>query len=124
MRGYRGFSLIEILVSIALLGVIALVAAMLVSTIGLSRSARHTGTATQIAESAIEAARAEGAASIASGALTDTRLAELPEGSGSISVSAYDADLTEVMVEVVWRDTRTSDMKSVSLTTLIGNSGI
>lgn len=120
MRGYQGFTLIEILVSLALIGLVMLVASILISTNELSRNARSTALAQEIVESALERARAEGASSLSNSALVDERFSKLPGGSGTIRTSPYDAGLDEVTVEVSWQNSE-ENSKSISLTTLIAH---
>ena len=123
MRRYRGFTLVEILVSLALVGLVLAVASVLVSTTELSRSARHAARAREIAESALESARAEGSVSLETRVLADPRLAELPHGAGILTVAPYAAGLAEVTAEVSWRDSQAAESRSFSLTTLIAQEG-
>lgn len=122
MRTRRGFTLIEVVIATFLIGLLAVLTANILTAAPLSRHAEEKNTALVIASSKLEALRAEGYEALpASGAFTDPALANLPGGSGTITVSQYNDKTKEVTVTVTWDEGETTS--DVAVTTLITEIG-
>ncbi len=119
----RGFSLIEAIVSIALLGVLLLASAALMHSIPLTTNARDQDIALKIASTKIDALRALGyEALLASGTFTDPTLSLLASSTGTMTIATFNAKTKRVDVTVSWR-ARDQTPRSLVLTTLITHIG-
>ena len=122
-RTAAGFTLIEIMVTIAILGSLVALYAAVLSTASLTTESRHQDTALRIAQQEMENLRATGYAALpASGTFSDPLLSDLPSGSASTTVSVYNAKTKRVVVQVAWLEKGTS-LRLVSLATLITEVG-
>lgn len=132
VRGEAGFSLLEILLAVVIIGFIVLTIANIPSSLQLIGKSRYSSLARDIVSQEIETVRAQGYASLANGtaSFTDNRLFSLPNGAGQVVVA--DCPLTicksgeqtkQVSVSVTWLENK-SGTKNVSVTTLISDGGL
>ncbi|MBU6388799.1 prepilin-type N-terminal cleavage/methylation domain-containing protein [Patescibacteria group bacterium] len=121
----RGFSLIEVTVSIFLMGVILVMFQAIIHSSVLVRTSKSQGIALSIARNELEILRAGGYAALpSSGSFADSLMSTLPAGATStLAVSAYNAKTKQVVVSVVWLDPGATASSTVSLSTLITQTG-
>ena len=119
-----GFSLIEVVITLFIIGVIFVVYQAALNGLFLTRNAKDSEIAVRIATHKMEELRAIGYANLpASGSFTDTLLSSLPQSSASMTISDYNLKVKQVKVTVTWREVRTSVSHSVVLDTLISQVG-
>ena len=121
----RGFSLVEVTVSIFIVGVMLILLQAVVHSGVLVRTAKNQGVALSIARNELEKVRAGGYASIPpSGSFSDTLMSALPiAATATIATSTYNAKTQQVTISVVWLETGAAASTTVSLTTLITQIG-
>src|SRR6185369_12962681 len=107
--------LIEITISIFIIGVMIVASASLLHGVPANRLTLDQGIALSIARNEIEALPA-------SGSFTDTALASLISGTGTITVATYDAKTKRVDVTVSWQE-KDASAHNIALTTLITQVG-
>jgi prepilin-type N-terminal cleavage/methylation domain-containing protein len=118
----RGVTLIETIIAIAVVASTLTAVGALLSAARLGLSTRDESLAYAIASSKLESLRAAGYAALpASGSFSDTQLASLPSGAGSLSVADETETLKQVTVTVGWSERGAA--RTVSLSTLIASSG-
>lgn len=115
-----GFSLIEVTIAVAIIGLMIMVTGTLLQRITVyARETSHQALAIKIAHNEMEVLRAAGYASLpASGSFTDSLLASLPSGAGTVTVTDFDPKTKRLVVTVSWFGSQ-STPRSTSLTTLI-----
>lgn len=119
----RGFTLIEILVSIFILGAIAIIYLTAINTITLTREIRQKDIALRVIDKEIESLRAGGYAGLgSSGSFSDALLSDLPNSSASTTISSYNANIKQVDVSVGWQEVGLPS-RYLSATTLIVDNG-
>lgn len=119
----KGFSLIEILVTIGILGLMIVVYQAVLGNVYLTRNVQDKDVALKIATYKIEEIRALGYSSMpGSGTFTDTLLTSLPSGTAAMTITDYNAKVKQVVVTVGWTP-QNSTARSVSLTTLVTDTG-
>jgi prepilin-type N-terminal cleavage/methylation domain-containing protein len=119
----RGFSLIEILISIAIFGVIIAVYSATANAVYLTRDARHADVALKVANHKLEDLRAGGyAALLSGGSFLDSLMSTLPNATSSYTVADFNAKTKAVTVAVSWQDPGKST-RSVTLSTLVTQIG-
>ena len=119
----RGFSLIEVLVAIGIVGAAFAAAEALVHAIPLARMTRDEGLALVIARGELENVRAAGYAAVpASGSFSSSLMASLPSGAGTLAVSDFNAGTKEVTVTVSWQEPALP-ARSLRMSTLIAETG-
>jgi len=124
MRVFRGFSFIEVMVSLFIMSVMLLLFQTVLRSGTLVISTQNQDMALTIARNKIEKLRAEGYAAVpSSGSFSDDFLAMLPFGSAALVVSAYNAKTKQVTVNVSWQERNGTASSSVSLSTLITQVG-
>ncbi len=125
LKKQKGFSIIEVVVSLFMLGVILLVYAAANNTLVLNRIAKHQQLAYRIAANEMESLRSGGYTNLpATGSFNDPLLANLPTGTGSIEVGVYDSRTKQVTVRVRWTEPGTTVVKSASVVTLVTSGGV
>ena len=123
-RLHRGFSLIEIIISIAILSSLLVLLQATIRSNVLVRSSKSDGIALSIARNKLERVRAGGYATIpASGPFADDLLSTLPQATTTLTVSTYNAKTKQVTVQVIWKDAGSAASSTVSLSTLITETG-
>lgn len=116
-----GFSLIEIVVAIFVIGATVGLYAAALRTFSVTKTAGHESVALRVAEGKLEVLRTLGYAALpGSGSFADPQLASLPSATGTIAVSAFNAKTKQIVVSVSWREAGTS---TVSLSTIITQTG-
>jgi prepilin-type N-terminal cleavage/methylation domain-containing protein len=119
----RGFSLVEVTVSIFIIGVIVVASTMMLRAAQVNRTTRDEDLALKIASNEIETLRAGGYAALpASGSFADTQLSSLASGTGTVTMSTYDAKTKKAYVVVSWLGTDKAT-HTVALTTLVTQIG-
>jgi prepilin-type N-terminal cleavage/methylation domain-containing protein len=120
----RGFSLIEIVITLFIIGIAFTLYYVALQNVSISRTAKDEEIALRIANNKMGGLRAAGYINLPpSGAFTDTQLSSIPLGSGSVAVSAFNAQTKQVMVTVSWSEPNISGSRSVVLSTLIVDTG-
>lgn len=125
MRPSRGFSLIEIIVSIFIIGVMLVLLQAVARNTTVVRTAKNEGIALAIARNELETLRQAGYTSVpTSGSFSDGLLSSLPQGAtATLTSSDFNTKTKQVTVTVVWKDPVLTASSTVTLTTLITQTG-
>lgn len=121
----EGFTIIELLFSLALVAVMLVLYQVSLNTLKLNEVVRDREIALRIAQNKMEELRNTSYNSLpSSGTFADSLLTSLPSSSGNITVSDYDENIKQVSVIVQWHRPGTQSTSNVTLTTLIVSGGI
>lgn len=125
MRTRRGFSLIEVIVSIFIVGVMLLLLQATLQSGILIRISKNQGVALSIAQNKLEELRAGGYAALpSSGTFSNSLMSTLPQAATTtLTISVYNAKTKLISVGVLWRDPGATASSTVSLATLITETG-
>jgi prepilin-type N-terminal cleavage/methylation domain-containing protein len=120
----RGFSLIEVVISIFLIGLLVVLSGVFLMAAPLSRHVKLENTALSIAGNKLEELRGAGYAALpVTGPFSSSALSALPQGAGDVTVTDYNTRTKQVVVTVAWREKEASATSTVALTTLITEIG-
>lgn len=120
----RGFTLIEILVVVGIIGVIAVVLQLALSEGRLIAVAKGQEIALRIATNKLEDLRAGGYDTIpTSGTFSDTQLATLASSTAVLTVTDVNAGTKQIVITVSWREPGVTSLQTVTLSSLITNTG-
>ncbi len=115
----KGFSMVEVIIGLALISILFAVVILQVGTLDISRKQRYENIAYHVANKQMEDLRAISYSSLpASGTITDSLLTQIPSGEGSYTVTDYSgySGMKQMVVTVTWND---GAVKSVVLRTLV-----
>lgn len=119
----RGFTLVEVTVSIFVIGVMLVASATLLRGVPASRLTLDQNIALAVAQNKLETLRAGGYAALpTTSTFVDTALSALASSTGNITVTAYNSKTKKVDVSVSWREADAT-AHSIALTTLITETG-
>lgn len=118
----KGFTLIEVLVTVFLVGMLLVGFTAVIKISALSRVSQHQEIALRIATYALEEARAQPFASTTSGSFADANLAELAQATGTLTVTSLNAKTNQLTVTVSWQE-QAMGTSSISLSTLKTETG-
>lgn len=120
----RGFSLIEVLVAIGIIGMMAVATGALLERIPVNgKEVRDQDIALRVARNELESLRASGYAALpVSGPFTDTLLDSLSSGAASVTITDFNEKTKKAEVLVSWTGAGAA-ARSVTLTTLITKDG-
>jgi Tfp pilus assembly protein PilV len=120
-----GFTVIEVLISLFIVGMMLVVFATSLNTITLAKTARYQDLALRIANSKMEELRSLPYNQLpTSGTFTHALLSNLPSGQATQTIEEYNDNTQTVTVSVTWIDSSSQATKQVTLTTLINQWGI
>ena len=119
----HGFTLVEVLVSISVLGMMLVFFASTFSNTRLSRDVARQDIALRIIKQKMEDLRALGYNNLpVNGTFSNSLLSSLPSGVGSTTVSDFNSTLKQATVGISWNESSTTP-RYLSATTLIGKVG-
>lgn len=131
MRNQKGVSLVELLMAVAMLGILVVLLANLPNAIGLISKSKNISLAREIAVKEIEDKRSLSYINLANdnSPITDSRISLLPQGSGTVIVEDCNPDICtndepikEVKVTIFWKENNKD--QSISLNTFIADGGL
>lgn len=119
-----GFSLVEGVVTLALIGLFLIIFQASARTVVLNRGSKYQETALRIANSKLQTMRTTAYSSLpTSGTFSDPLLSSLPSGTATLTMTDYNAKTKQADVVVSWRNP-TGVTVHVQLTTLITQGGL
>lgn len=123
-KSQDGFSLIEVVITLFVIGVILVIYQAALNTVFLVRNSHNQEIALRVANNKIEELRAGGYAALpGNGAFTDAQLSGLPGSSAIMTFSDFNSSTKQVDITIQWQETGADSVKSLSLTTLIAKIG-
>lgn len=131
MNSGKGFSLIESLLVVIMIGIVVYLLANLPNALNLINKSKHTSLAREIASKAIEDKRAINYINLVNdnSPVSDSRLGLLPGGSGIVVVEDCDPticvnseNIKHVSVTINWKDN--ARQQTLEFTTFIGEGGL
>lgn len=123
MRPAGGFSLLEVIIAVAVIGTMIVATGTLLGRIPVEgREVRDQDLALKIARDELGFLRDSGYAALASGSFDNTLLEALPSGTGTISVTDFNARTKQVVVRVSWYGAQAIP-REVTLATLVTETG-
>ena len=124
MQSSRGFSLIEIVVSLFIISVLLLLLLAVTRGAVLVRASSSQGVALSIVRNELESLRAGGYEALpTSGTFPNALVDALPQATTTLTVSDYNTKTKQVTVAVVWLEAGSTASSTVSLSTLITQTG-
>lgn len=127
----KGFSLVELVIAVSLVGVIALIIGNIPSAINLVTSSQSESKVREVVAKRVEDIRLAGYDSLANGttAISDLRLQELNNVSAStvitdcpVQVCTQGEQIKQVRLTVSWNES--GEPKTYQLTTLVAKDGL
>ena len=119
-----GFSIVEVVITLAIIALILVVYQTAVNTIALTRESKNEEIALRIASTKLEELRNGGYSSVpASGSFTSSQFNLLPSGAGSMTTTDYNGIVKHITVTVQWNDVRTSTTRDITLATAVAKAG-
>lgn len=123
IRATAGFTLVEVLVAILVVGVLVALYGVGVMTTSLTREAAHQDVALHAASQQLGSLRMGGYTALpSSGSFSNTQVTQLPSGAGAMTISALNSKTKQVVVTVSWQEAGRGS-RSVSLSTYITETG-
>lgn len=120
----RGFTLIEILVVVGIIGVIAVILQLSISEGRLIKVAKSQEIALRVATNKLEDIRAGGYDNVpATGSFADSQLSLLASSSASVTTTDANAATKKIIVTVTWKEPGVAAQQTVTLSSLITNTG-
>lgn len=120
----RGFSLIEVVVALFIIGVILVLYQVSSNAVLLSRSAKNQEIALRIANNKMEELRAGGYAALPeSSSFSDSQMSSLPGSSATMVITDFNTDTKQILITVQWQEPGSLIPRTISLTTLITKVG-
>ncbi len=117
--------MIEILVSIFIIGIFFILLQVAANVTLLNRTVRNREVALRIANTEIESLRLLPDASLpASGSFSSPLLSSLSQGQANRTVTDFNSQTKQAVVTVSWKEPGTVNTHTVSLTTLITKGGL
>ena len=124
MRLSRGFSIIEIAVSLFILAAILLLIQAAFHVIPLGKLAKDRSIALRAVTEEVEALRGAGYAALPpSGSFTSAMVSQLANGIGTRTVTVYNSKTKSITVRVTWTEAPNATPYEVELTTLVTETG-
>lgn len=121
---FRGSTLLEAIIAILVIGFMLVLFSLALQNIPLLRATKNQELALKIVRTEIESLRAGGYDALpTSGTFTSPYLTSLVGASANLTISDFNDETKEVTVTVSWQEPKVSDAFSVSLTTLITQTG-
>ena len=119
-----GFSIIEVLVTLFIVGAVLVLYQAAAGTIRLTKNSKQQEIALRVANNKTEELRAGGYAGLpASGGFSDSQLSALPNGSGNMAITNFNADTKQIIITVQWQNIGDPSVRNVSLATLVTKIG-
>lgn len=127
----RGFTLIELVLGIAIIAFLVLIINSIPSSISTITRSRHISLASNIASKELESLRKQGFDNLANGngSFSDSNLSSLPNSSASFSIEDCPGNVCtlgehakQITVSVSWNEP--GENKTINLTTLVGEGGL
>jgi len=123
-KSNSGFSLVEVLVTIFIVGLILVLYQQALGKIRLIGYADDQETALRVANNKIEELRSGGYSALpGSGSFSDSQLNSLSNSSATMAIADFNANTKRVIITVQWRQSAIFPVRTVSLTTLITKTG-
>lgn len=120
----RGFTLIEVVIAVVIVGMLVVLASTLVQAVGLTRHAKSKDVAAKVAESKLESLRAVGYEQLPAGTpFSDPLLDTLLDGTGSFTVDDFSSTTKRVVVTVSWSDPGATTPSTLTISTLVAKVG-
>ncbi|QQS22733.1 prepilin-type N-terminal cleavage/methylation domain-containing protein [bacterium] len=120
-----GFSIIEVVVTLFIIGLTLVLLQMSANSVVLNKQARYKEIATRIADQKMQSIRTTDFDSIPStGTFNDSLMSSIPSGAGNITVVDVNDTLKDVTVRVTWSNSRSNGNNSVELQTYITEGGL
>ncbi len=131
MRKKNGFSLVEVIIGVFIVGLIVLVIANIPNAINLVTSSQDDSLVREVAAKKMEDIRLQGYENLINGttAINDSRLSSLDGSSGhtvvsscSVNICPTNEALKEVRITISWSEN--GEPKTYQLVTLVGEDGL
>jgi prepilin-type N-terminal cleavage/methylation domain-containing protein len=120
-----GFSVIEVLITLFIIGVTLILYQTASRSIILNRYGRYREVALRIADQKIQTLRTTPFASLpSSGPFSDPQLGIIPQGTGTVTLTDENSRLKRVTVLVTWRNPQGTGIDRVQLDTYITQGGL
>ncbi len=124
-RTKKGFTIIEVVMSLFIISVMLLVYNAAVNTLTLSTHSKNQEIALKIANNKLETLRRTQFASLpASGSFSDSLLSSLQNGQADLQMHNYNSKTMQAVVIVSWTEHGSSATHNVQLDTLITQGGL
>lgn len=120
-----GFSFVEILISLFILGVMLLLYAAASNSTILNNNTRHKDIAQRIAITRLETLRSGKYINLpSSGPFSDSMLSSLPKGQAQQIIVPVNSSTKQVTVTVSWQEPGNTNIQSIQFDTLITRNGL
>lgn len=124
LNSKSGFSLLEVIVTLFIIGLVLVLYQASLGKIKLIQYAKNQEIALRVANNKIEELRAGGYSALpASGSFSDSQLNSLSNSSANMTITDYNADTKRVLITIQWQESISSSLKNISLATLITKTG-
>lgn len=125
LKNQQGFGIMEVVVTLFIIGTTLLLFAIVSNAIVLNKYNRYKEIALRIAEHELQELRTTPYANLpGSGSLTNSQLSSIPQGTASLVISEISTGLTEATVTVSWRNPSATGTQQVNLATYIWQTGL
>lgn len=112
------------IVTLFIIGLVFTLYQAALGKVRLIRYAKNQEIALRVANNKMEELRAAGYAALpSSGSFSDSQLDSLSNSAATMTITDYNSDIKQVLINIEWQEPTGSSLKNISLTTLITKTG-